>query len=1074
MLGETQEAIRQQESQTPEPVAIEEATQHVEISLPQQITLQDVMDRLAGLEEQQRLNPTPGVAAEIRQLRQAVEQLHRDVSHRREGTQTPTRDVAHRDGSVASHLSSSDTSTSSHHSSICPSHATEAAIQTQPTLSHEYLSRSDSFLVTNETQTDNQRRLPMVSRLRQPQVYGHSTKLPDMSGRVSLSSISTNQSEQSDVASRSHTHIQSEEPHSRSQSSDERHRRRLPNRHTHTSDSQSDQYDANMSPLVPHPHDTQPTSQSHTKSQTETEQQTVGVQASPYVPQPSRIPRLSSHWKKLLSRPGLGDSFDRDSGFVGSSVQPKDEQQRATTSTTHSSVSTQAENVEEESDPASETEMVQPRVTRYEYVQQPPVFLPSQFPGQYFGYPGVGDRDGGEQREKRPQPVVQTDPSMSNAVNGLRDELQRLQEQMDTLRALQQPPTKTEQQQQQQQTDPTTAKTTTAIQTDDTRDTTDRPTEHHPRPHLPIEPTHLPFHPQLASLSSDVEQPRHRTTEPVEHKPYYDTRKSHRHPKASKQSGRQTRQQRRSHESEMHDSESDLPRLLNSHRTQTPATWRSTDMEKTPQKSKLAKAPAFRLVSVSSLSRSDSDSNMSSVAVEMNTDEFECPMCGGSGTFVTPSGERRHHHEKKKRSKGTQTMESYLVDSWVDEGQQTSELPEQRKHLRNTTVRTAPLVVDIRRDPSPIQRDRVSGRRSRTQPVAVREGGTRIHHVTKSDGEHENERLRTARSLVDEFESESDGSGTPRVTLKRRPQAESTPYVYYSDESSSSDGSHVVVTEKQRKRDLVIVDETDEPDRVVIHKKPKRRNSVHVVRERSPTTTHIVRERSPTRTHIVRERSPTRTHIVRERSPTRTHIVRERSPTRTHIVRERSPMRTHIVRTSMPTTVVRESSPRVTHIVRDRRPSTTHITSERPTSRTHIVRERESPITHIVRDREPSSMYVVRERPSSSVHIVRERPSTTTHIVRERPSSSHVVLRDDDDDDDDNDVEVLLERNRVRRATPLRRRSRRAMSSAGDVVETDDIEMALRRVKRETRRVSHRSRDILHNMSTELNSKGVF
>ena len=81
------------------------------------------------------------------------------------------------------------------------------------------------------------------------------------------------------------------------------------------------------------------------------------------MPQPSRIPRFSSHWKKLSNRPGLSDLFDRDSGFVGSSVQPKDEQQRATTSTTHLSVSTQAKNVEEESDPVSETEMVQPRVT---------------------------------------------------------------------------------------------------------------------------------------------------------------------------------------------------------------------------------------------------------------------------------------------------------------------------------------------------------------------------------------------------------------------------------------------------------------------------------------------------------------------------------------------------------------------------------------------------------------------------------------------------------------------------------------------------------------------------------------
>ena len=154
---------------------------------------------------------------------QAVEQLHSDISHRREGTQTATRDVAHRDGSVESHLSSSDTSTSSHHSSIRPSHPTEAAIQTQPTLSREYLSQSDGFLVTNETQTDNQRRSPMVSRLRQPQVYRHSTKLLYTSGCVCLSLILTNQSEQSDVVSCSRTHIQSEEPHSRSQSSDERH-----------------------------------------------------------------------------------------------------------------------------------------------------------------------------------------------------------------------------------------------------------------------------------------------------------------------------------------------------------------------------------------------------------------------------------------------------------------------------------------------------------------------------------------------------------------------------------------------------------------------------------------------------------------------------------------------------------------------------------------------------------------------------------------------------------------------------------------------------------------------------------
>jgi hypothetical protein len=35
----------------------------------------------------------------------------------------------------------------------------------------------------------------------------------------------------------------------------------------------------------------------------------------------------------------------------------------------------------------------------------------------------------------------------------------------------------------------------------------------------------------------------------------------------------------------------------------------------------------------------------------------------------------------------------------------------------------------------------------------------------------------------------------------------------------------------------------------------------------------------------------------------------------------------------------------------------------------------------------------------------------------------------------------------------------------------DDVELALRRVKRETRRAARQSKDMLHNMSADLSSK---
>jgi predicted RNA-binding Zn ribbon-like protein len=67
MLAETQQHLEQQKDETPE--SFRQDTPHMERHQP---TLQDVMDRLANLEEQQRVDPTPGTAAEIRQLRQVL------------------------------------------------------------------------------------------------------------------------------------------------------------------------------------------------------------------------------------------------------------------------------------------------------------------------------------------------------------------------------------------------------------------------------------------------------------------------------------------------------------------------------------------------------------------------------------------------------------------------------------------------------------------------------------------------------------------------------------------------------------------------------------------------------------------------------------------------------------------------------------------------------------------------------------------------------------------------------------------------------------------------------------------
>ena len=270
---------------------------------------------------------------------------------------------------------------SSHYSSSPPpsrSPLTEAAIQTQGVLPSQYLTSSGAkppVLVTSETQTDRNQSKP--SRIPQPTIH---QSAEEVSRCVSQSSISTSQSDrvQTDNAPE-YNNLRRRRARSPSSSSGER--RRYPRRHAHTQDMPSDhsdpyiplslprtQHETQLNPVPSTPRHSAPTQTDETKRLTDT-----GVQASPHLPQSSRIPRLSLHWKKPGTRLGLADSFDRDSGYIGSAVQPKDKQQTVSSSpNTRSSVSVVPESREQEQ-PVDDREPVQPTVTHYQPIEMPSV-----------------------------------------------------------------------------------------------------------------------------------------------------------------------------------------------------------------------------------------------------------------------------------------------------------------------------------------------------------------------------------------------------------------------------------------------------------------------------------------------------------------------------------------------------------------------------------------------------------------------------------------------------------------------------------------------------------------------------
>ena len=541
-------------------------------------------------------------------------------------------------------------------------------------------------------------------------------------------------------------------------------------------------------------------------------------------------------------------------------------------------------------------------------------------------------------------------------MNGLRDELQSL---CETLGAARQ--TQTDKKEE----EPKQTLTATAVQTEETLNTSENPTENLV-PRLPVEPTNQPLHHPMSSMSVSEEQLRQQfLTGPRGFDQLEGRQRKQRHPKVTREGTKQRRRHRQqADESESQDSESDLPRLLNSHPTQTPASWRVTDLEQFHYKRPVS--PSRLHTFVSSVSSSDSeDSESENVVIDSENEEFKCPLCGGTGTFVSPSGERRHRHEKRRKNRSTQTLDSYLGTQRAKITR--SEPLKQRRERRDRHIsHTLPLYMDEAEEPSPVLRDR---------PMAARNRQTKKRRSSldeTSSEQHENGRVavkpRAARALDKEFsddENEEDYADTPpHVVLKRRPRAQSTPMVYYSDESSSTESPPLVMTERRRRKSprLVILDEQDETDPVSIYRRrPSRRSSIHVTRQRSPSTTRIVRERP---------------------SSVTTRIIRERSPT-------------------------------VTHIVRDKRPSTTHVVRQRPASST----------THIVRDRQPSTTYIIRDRQPSATHMVRERPASTTHVVKERPAfSSHLVL-EEEEEEEDTDMEVLYRRSRMRRASPTQRHS---------------------------------------------------
>lgn len=286
-----------------------------------------------------------------------------------------------RNGSVTPSSSSSRHSSSHDHRQ-----SVEAAIQTQGVLPSEYLTHGGKphSQITSETQTDRQQERPVVvSRLRQPNVYR--PKAEAASGRVSQSSISTSQSDglQTDNASQSQPrNAGRRHVYNSTSSSDDR--RRYPRRHAHSPDIPSDHYDPYIPPSLPRayplqhePHQAPIQSTPRHSALTQTDEMKrvadAGVQASPHLPQPSRIPRLSSHWKKPGTRVGLGDSFDRDSGYVGSAVQPKEDQHLLDSSPiTRSSVSVLPENGEQQIDVVNDRETVHPTVTHYQPIQHMP------------------------------------------------------------------------------------------------------------------------------------------------------------------------------------------------------------------------------------------------------------------------------------------------------------------------------------------------------------------------------------------------------------------------------------------------------------------------------------------------------------------------------------------------------------------------------------------------------------------------------------------------------------------------------------------------------------------------------
>eukprot|EP00118_Oscarella_pearsei_P009014 m.49405 g.49405 ORF g.49405 m.49405 type:complete len:1109 (+) comp33980_c0_seq3:57-3383(+) len=716
MLAETQDALKAQlEWRERMPVA---DGQDMAVNHYEGPTLADLIEKLSELEEKHQVDPSPGMAAEIRQLKEVMEQLQFQLDEQRISQETPSRMLTI-SPSLASSCSQAVDS-SQRRQQQHPSDFTETGVQASQCLPGEYLSSLVGPVGSCETEVQTMPPARRSSESDQSRI-----PLPKNKKKTFTSSSSISSSSSSSKPNKKHSR-RPLRPSKSSEISTQQREDSQPRQNGSLAPENNEQFPPHHSPPV--------------------DIDSKGTQASlnGVGPSRSRLPRPVARKKQML-----GDSFDRDSGYPGSFVPPhfnggsRGGPRSSSNGRTSSPSSIEAEIKEEQDSPHQSHRQ----------------------PSYYFPYSGV-----------------QPDTS---AVDSLREEVQRLRDQLNGINAANQAIPK-EEPRQMEPAPVTSFGTQTAEQP-----------HHIPRTHFP-HPVPYPLEPHSGAVSQSegsMSEPRQNGRQPrqksrqksplVERIQREDPRRkawrpdaNRRHNLLTSESGSDLNQKNtRVSTPQRSRRKTSPPRKISSQSTQTPPKWSSSS-----QGVGRPRDVGSDFASASSIAGDTS----SSETIPVENESFECPLCSGSGTFMSASGQRRHRHgQLKKKSRGCQTPGSHIRDAEADRGRARAV-----HHTRKAKPR---------------------------HPIKI--------YVDEDEDEDEDDREEQPEIGVGD---EVDDPSSIRV-LRRKPKSASTPFVY-TDPSES--------------------DDEVEPEPIIVRRRLRRERSptvIFVEKESDPEPSVYVYRRSPSR-----------------------------------------------------------------------------------------------------------------------------------------------------------------------------------------------------------------------------------